>query len=124
MAPRNAAGQAAKAQRRKEMKGCRTKAKRRKEKSLCGLAPLRAKNKMSRRRKVQACFYALIIRRGGRAPCTRDKKKNGAQRRKEMKGGLTKMRSLPAVGRVQRKNLFAAWRLCEKIKKLPRRPEY
>jgi hypothetical protein len=63
------------------MKGCRTKAKRRKEKSLCGLAPLRAKNKMSRRRKVQACFYALIIRRGGRAPCTRKNSALGIKKR-------------------------------------------
>ena len=63
MAPRNAAGQAAKAQRRKEMKGGLTKMRRCKEKFLCGLAALRAKNKMSRRRKVQACFYGLTIRR-------------------------------------------------------------
>jgi hypothetical protein len=95
------------------MKGCRTKAKRRKEKSLCGLAPLRAKNKMSRRRKVQACFYALIIRRGGRAPCTRKNSALGIKKRMARKDA-----------KAQRKNLFAAWRLCEKIKKLPRRPEY
>jgi hypothetical protein len=44
-----------------------------KKKSLCGLAPLRAKNKISRRRKVQACFFALTIRRGGQAPRTREK---------------------------------------------------
>jgi hypothetical protein len=31
----------------------------------------------------------------------------------------------PACGRQgAKKKLFAAWRLCEKIKKLPRRPEY
>jgi hypothetical protein len=45
MAPRNAAGQAAKTQRRKEIKGYRTKAKRRKEKPLCGFAALREEKK-------------------------------------------------------------------------------
>jgi len=73
LAPRNAAGQAAKAQRRKEMKGGLTKTRRGKEKTLCGLAPLRANNKMSRRRKVQACFYALTIRRRGQTPRTKEK---------------------------------------------------
>jgi len=51
------------AQRRKEIRRDLTKTRRCKEKTLCGLAPLRAKNKMYRRRKVQACFYALTIRR-------------------------------------------------------------
>ena len=35
---------------------------------------------------------------------TKDKKRYGAQRRKEIRRDLTKTRSLPAVGRVQRKN--------------------
>jgi hypothetical protein len=39
-------------------------------------------------------LMTLREKKGGRAK---------AQRRKEMKGGLTKTRSLPAVGRVQRK---------------------
>jgi len=47
MAPRIAAGQAAKAQRRKEMKSGLTKMRRCKEKTLCGLAPLREEKKAS-----------------------------------------------------------------------------
>jgi len=53
MAPRIAAGQAAKAQRRKEIKGYRTKAKRCKEKSLCGLAALREEKNSTRKTKKE-----------------------------------------------------------------------
>jgi hypothetical protein len=68
-----------------------------KKKSLCGLAPLRAKNKISQRRKVQACFYALTIRHGGQeknstrrikkiAPRNAAGQAAKAQRRKEIRG--------------------------------------